>query len=301
MRLGTILLLLLAAFAAASCDSGDAGKSAPEQKPKPVVTSVKTRAASDRDIPLGQLPRNVEPVHYRLHLTLNPDQLRYDGEVEIEIDLKAPKREIYLHGRDLVVGRISARSLGRPEIRGTYTQVTESGVARLTFEQQLPAGRARVTLPFTAPFETQPDALTAMTESGTRYVWTQFQEISARRAFPCFDEPRFKTPFDISITHIARHVAIANTQPMSTETIAEGVTRTTFATTAPLPTYLVAIAVGPYDVATGPSVPSAPLRPTPLPVRAVAVRGKVNAAQFALQETPRLVRAMEDYFAAPFP
>jgi alanyl aminopeptidase len=301
MRLGTILLLLLATFAAASCDSGDTGKSTTEQKPKSIAAPGKARAAPERDVPQGQLPRNVDPVHYRLHLTLNPDQLRYDGEVEIEIDLKAPKREIYLHGRDLVVGRVTARILGRPEIKGTYTQVDASGVARLTFEQQLPVGRAKVTLPFSAPFETQPDALTAMTESGTRYVWTQFQEISARRAFPCFDEPRFKTPFDISITHIARHVAIANTPPVSAEAIAEGVTRTTFSTTAPLPTYLVAIIVGPYDIATGPSVPPTALRPAPLPVRAVSVRGKISAAQFALKETPPLVRAMENYFAAPFP
>lgn len=301
MRLGAIGLLLLSAFAAASCDSSDStGSTAPAPLTK---TSAPVRSAGpiDRDIPLGQLPRNVEPVRYRLHLIINPDQLRYEGEVEIEIDLKAPKREIYLHGKDLVVGRITARGPGRPDVQGTYAQVDDSGVARLAFDQQLPAGRTNITLPFTAPYETQPDALTAMSENGFRYVWTQFQEISARRAFPSFDEPRFKTPFDISITHIARHQAIANTLPVAAETIAEGVTRTTFATTAPLPTYLVAIAVGPYDVTSGPAVPPSTSRPAALPVRAVSVMGKSAEAQFALKKTPVLVRAMEDYFAAPFP
>ena len=305
MRIGAVLLLALAAFVASSCDSGNSGRPATKAgaQPRPTATQNSTPkpTKADADIPLGQLPPNVEPVHYRIDLTINPDQLRYEGQVEIEVDLKAPRREIYLHGKDLGVGRIQARAPGRPDVAGTYTQLDPSGVARIAFDQQLPAGRVKLLLPFSAAFETQPDALTSQGESGIRYVWTQFQEISARRAFPCFDEPRFKTPFDISITHIARHAAISNTLPLSEEKVAEGVTRTTFATTAPLPTYLVAIAVGPYDLATGPAVAPSKIRPNPLPVRAATVRGKSVTAQFALKETPRLVTALEDYFAAPFP
>jgi hypothetical protein len=94
---------------------------------------------------------------------------------------------------------------------------------------------------------------------------------------------------------------VSNTLPVSQETVAEGVTKTTFATTAPLPTYLVAIAVGPYEIATGPVIPPSRLRTAPLPVRAVTVMGKSDASRYALMETPPLVRALEDYFAAPFP
>lgn len=301
MNVKVILLLLGTALLATACDSGPdrtAEKSATVRS-KPVPA--KSAAVADAGIPLGQLPPNVEPLRYRVELTLNPDQLRYEGLVEIDVELKAPKREIYLHGKDLIVSRIVARQSGRPDVRGTYTQVAPDGVARLDFDQQLPAGKVTISLPFSAAYETAPDALTSQGEDGIRYVWTQFEEISARRAFPCFDEPRFKTPFDISITHIGRHVAISNTLPVSQDSVAEGVTRTTFATTAPLPTYLVAIAVGPYEIATGPVIPPSRLRTAPLPVRAVTVMGKSDTARYALMETPPLVRALEDYFAAPFP
>ena len=301
MNVKVILLLLGTLLLAAACDSGpdrSAERSA-TVRAKPVPA--KSAAGTDTGIPLGQLPPNVEPLHYRLDLTLNPDQLRYQGLMEIDIELKAPKREIYLHGKDLIVSRIVARQSGRPDVGGTYTQVDPDGVARLDFDQQLPSGKVTVSLPFSAAYETSPDALTAQAEDGIRYVWTQFQEISARRAFPSFDEPRFKTPFDISITHIGRHVAVSNTLPVTQETVSEGVTRTTFATTAPLPTYLVAIAVGPYEIATGPVIPPSRLRTSPLPVRAVTVMGKSDASRYALMETPPLVRALEEYFAAPFP
>lgn len=39
---------------------------------------------------------------------------------------------------------------------------------------------------------------------------THFQPISARRAFPCWDEPAFKTTFNISLKHHANYTALSN-------------------------------------------------------------------------------------------
>ncbi len=291
MRVTGILVIALACLGLAACEP-----STPQatQTTKPV-------ASVQSDIPRGQLPENIAPLHYSLDLTINPDQLRYEGVVEIEIELKAPKREFYIHGKNLDVGNIMARTRNNATIKGTYTQVHDDGVALLSFEQQLPTGHITVRLPFSSAFETFPVALTSMTDNGIHYVWSQFEEFSARRAFPCFDEPRFKTPFDISITTIERDAAISNTLPLSQEKIADGVIKTTFATTAPLPTYLVAIAVGPYEIVPGRPVAATALRATPLPLRAITVAGKGARTAFALDNTPALIIYLEDYFAAPFP
>jgi alanyl aminopeptidase len=298
MRLFACLILLFAVLPLAACDSGPQART--ERRAKPATARV-AAASTATDIPLGQLPAHVEPLHYKLDLSINPDQRRYEGTVEIEIDLKAPKREFYLHGKDLQVSKVTARLADHTQVNGTYRQVDQSGVARLNFDQQLPTGRINVLIPFSAAFETSPDALTAMTDNGIRYVWSQFEEISARRAFPCFDEPRFKTPFDISITTIDREAVISNTLPVSQEKVADGVVKTTFATTAPLPTYLVAIAVGPYDVLEGKPAPASKLRQLPLPLRAITVNGKGERARYALAATPALLDTLETYFAAPFP
>lgn len=49
-----------------------------------------------------------------------------------------------------------------------------------------------------------------------RYVGaTQFKQVNARLAFPHYDEPGFKTPFELTITHDAGQKAIANTMGSS--------------------------------------------------------------------------------------
>ena len=298
MRLNACHIVVFTALLLVACDSAPSNRSATSARD---ASSTSRSEAAATDIPAGQLPQHVEPLHYTLDLTINPDQLRYEGSVEIDIELKAPKREFYLHGKDLVVPKVTARLANGTLIKGAYNQVNSTGVARLSFEQQIPTGRFRVLIPFSAAFETSPNALTAMSDNGARYVWSQFEEISARRAFPCFDEPRFKTPFDITITSLERDVVVSNTLPVSQQHIANGVVKTTFATTAPLPTYLVALVVGPYDVLNGPPVPASKIREASLPLRAVTVKGKSNQARFALAATGPLVATLETYFAAPFP
>ena len=89
--------------------------------------------------------------------------------------------------------------------------------------------------------------------------------------------------------------------PVKTESAGNGLTKTTFAATQPLPTYLVAFAVGPYDVTTGPTIPPWKPRTNAIPLRGITVEGKGDRVRYALEQTPVLVRYLEDYFAAPFP
>ena len=63
-----------------------------------------------------------------------------------------------------------------------------------------------------------------------------------------------------------------------------------FATSQPLPTYLVAIGVGPFDVVET-SVPANAVRKQPLSMRIIATKGQTPRMQFAARESPKLVDA----------
>ena len=116
--------------------------------------------------------------------------------------------------------------------------------------------------------------------------------ISARTAFPCFDEPSWKTPFDVWLTVSTGDVAVSNTQPTEQQD-AGAFKRVHFAQTKPLPTYLVAFAVGPLDTLAGPKAST--------PLRVVATRGKAAQGALALETSAKLLSAMEGYFGTPYP
>jgi alanyl aminopeptidase len=130
------------------------------------------------------------------------------------------------------------------------------------------------------------------------YALTQFQAIGARRAFPCFDEPQWKTPWTLTIDAPASDVVVANT-PEASSGPAEarpGWTRHRFTETRPLPSYLVAFAVGPFDVVDGGVAGAKRTR-----LRYLTPRGRGDEARYARQATPRLLEGLEAYFGTPYP
>jgi len=62
-----------------------------------------------------------------------------------------------------------------------------------------------------------------------------FTPIEARRAFPCFDEPRFKTPWEITLRVPLVDKAFSNNREISDDVDAEGWRTVRFAVTEPLP------------------------------------------------------------------
>ena len=107
------------------------------------------------------------------------------------------------------------------------------------------SGNIKLMIEYSAAFNQALAGLYKVTESGNDYAFTQFEAISARLAFPGFDEPGFKTPFTTTLIVPENHIAISNTPELSSEII-DGMRIVRFATTKPLPTYLIAFAVGDF-------------------------------------------------------
>ena len=80
---------------------------------------------------------------------------------------------------------------------------------------------------------------------GEVYLYSQFETADAKRMFACFDQPDIKAAFDVTVTAPAHWQVISNGATTSIED--RGAARVhTFATTAPMSTYLVALIAGPY-------------------------------------------------------
>jgi len=248
--------------------------------------------------PLGRLPANVVPLAYRIELTVLPDQPRFHGHVEIDVRVQGEERALYLHGRQLHVSKLSVRQAERSD-SAKYREVDASGVAQIALARPLAPGEATLIFDYDAAFGTGAAGLYRQEVDKRWYAWTQFEAIDARGAFPCFDQPEFKTPFTVSLITAPDVVAVTNAAETGATPLGKLV-RHEYAPTLPLPTYLVAFAVGPFDVVEG-TAPATPQRTTPLPLRVLATHGQKDSLQYALSETKPIVRLLEAYFATPFP
>jgi aminopeptidase N len=277
-----------------------------------------TGIVADANAPKGKLPDQARPIAYRLDLTVQPDQPRFSGHVEIDTMVKAETSSLYLHGRDLTIG-LAVAKVGDRTIPAKWVQVDQSGTARLDFASPLPAGRVTLTFDYDAPFGDSPSGLYRIKVGADWYSWTQFESIDARAAFPSFDEPGFKTPFTVTITTKAGDKAASNAPETSVTRIkvAPGSAAARYARahklpvqtemdvhrfqpTLPLPTYLVAMLAGPFITADG-AAPAAANRPSPLPMRIIATKVQAGKLNYALAESPRIVELLEKYFGQPFP
>jgi aminopeptidase N len=267
-----------------------------------VVNEVADAAlALPRIPPAARLPRGIAPSHYWIHLEIDPRLPRFSGSSRIEVELAASTTFLWLHGIDLEVSSATAVLAGGEIITLDWEQMAPTGIAKLSSATPLPAGKISLQFEYTAPFSTNLEGLYKVEQGADSYVFTQFEATSARLAFPAFDEPGFKVPFDISMTIPAQYIGITNSPQRSEVMRADGNKTLTFATTRPLPTYLIAVAVGPFDLVEWQPIPATKLRAQPLPLRGITTRGKSEQISFALDNTAAILIALEDYFDIAYP
>lgn len=250
------------------------------------------------DIPYGQLGTDVIPTSYQLTLKIVPELDQFSGRAVIELEIAEPLNYFYLHGKNLEVSKVQLLT-AESRLDASYEQVDKSGIARISLPQAV-SGSARLEIEYSAPFGQSLAGLYKVSESGEDYAFTQFEAISARKAFPGFDEPGIKAPFDITLIVPENSVAISNTPEISSE-LKDGMKVVRFATSKPLPTYLIAFAVGDLDVVEWPPLPVTDIRPHELPLRGIAVKGKGDQLAYALEGTNAIVTALESYFGTPYP
>jgi cytosol alanyl aminopeptidase len=302
MRSTTTIPLALALALTLTLALAGACATSKEQAPAPVPAEEPTARATEP--PASQLPSTVAPLRYVLDLKIVPEERTFSGRVAIDVRLAEQTSLIWLHALDLEVQ--SARAVqGARTVAATLAQKTKEGVAAFTLSEPLAAGDATLEVVYTAPFDKQLKGLYSVVEDGHAYAFTQLESHFARLVFPGFDEPRFKVPFEITVTAKAEHEVIATEREVEKVALEgpEGLVRWRFPATDALPTYLLAFAVGPLDVveAKGGALPPNKVRTKPLPFRGVAAKGKGPRLQYALEHTGPLLTYLEEYFGEPYP
>ena len=288
--LPAVVLLLLA-----SCAEEPLPPPAPPPSPSaPNAPAALVSPAAPRP-PALRLPRTAAPVRYAATLTLLPSAVTFDGAVDLDLTLTEPAALLWLNATALTVSEAHFEVGGR----ALPARVVPGGDDFLGFavDEPIAAGAARLHVAYQGKITSKDDrGVFAEKEDGADYLFSQFENTEARRAFPCFDEPAFKVPWQLTLRVPASDTALSNTPPVSEARQEGGMKAVRFAETRPLPSYLVAFAVGPFDL-----VAAGRAGKQGTPVRIVTPRGKAAQAAHAAKVTPELLRRLEDYFGIPYP
>ena len=288
-----LCIALLTSGLAACSGSGDAPT-------EPVATSPQ-QAADETVAPVARLGDSVVPTKYDIELTIDPSQETYSGNVSIDVQISEPTSTIWLHGKDLDVSEVYVMDSESNRIGASYEERLDSGVSLLTLEQPAAAGAASIHFAYSAPFNTSANALFKVEREGRHYAVTQFEPIAARNVFPGFDEPGFKVPYDLALVTRAADAAITTTPEASAEPLGNDMVRHVFETTRPMPTYLLAFAVGPYDVVDYGMMPANSVRNREVALRGIAANGQGENLDYALKNTDGILSVLEEYFGTPYP
>ncbi|XP_062564986.1 uncharacterized protein LOC134227480 [Armigeres subalbatus] len=212
-----------------------------------------------------RLPTVTVPSHYNLHLktAIHNNDREFQGTVEIFFDVLESTDTVTILNRGLSVWKITLYSisgeiqteLGSPEFD------TAVGTEHLAIKHSsiLEPGTYMVQIEYIGQLQDNNNqgffASSYRDDEGTTHYLasSKFEPTHARSAFPCYDEPKLKATFTISITHSKDYHAVSN-MPQEGELVPDvddlTLVTTTFQKSTKMSTYLVAFAVTDFSIRT---------------------------------------------------
>jgi alanyl aminopeptidase len=243
------------------------------------------------DAPKLRLGADIRPTRYVADLTAVPAAATFSGVIDIDVTLAQPTSLVWLNATDLTIQQATVNSLP------AAVETSSEDFIALRLAAELPAGPAKIRIVYQGKISATSSAgIFQGEDDGTPYLFTQFESLDARRVFPCFDQPDFKTPWQLTLHIRQSDKAFSNTPQVSETSEPNGMKRVEFAETKPLPSYLVAFAIGPFDV-----VDAGKAGRNHVPLRIVTPRGKAGQANYAAEVTATIVDRLEEYFGVAYP
>lgn len=185
------------------------------------------------------------------HIQIEPDLDRFifSGLAEITIHASQPTKTVRLNALELSINHCSVRVKAHSQ---ACRYRLDSSIEALIIELPEPlTDEFRLMIHYKGTINEKMAGFyrsSFSTEKGQEYLAvTQFQESSARMAFPCLDHPRHKSCFKIELIVDDRLTAVSNTRVKEIQRLTNGKKRACFYPTPIMSTYLIFFGVGRFD------------------------------------------------------
>ncbi len=254
----------------------------------------------------GKLPKNVVPLEYAVRIVPDIAKLTFTGTETIKLNVRAPVRELMLNALEIDVtdATLDGKALPKSAIKID----SKNELVRIALPSALPFVYHTLGLSFAGKINQQGQGLfyANYQEQGTGakkiLLGTQFEATDARRFFPCWDEPSFRSRFQLTVVVPENWLAVSN-MPVESESKIDppshgsGAARTEkevrFAMTPAMASYLNVFVAGELDFI---ETKAAGTR-----IRVIATKGKAEWGRYALESTAKILQYYNDYFGEPYP
>ncbi|HSS01521.1 MAG TPA: M1 family aminopeptidase [Kofleriaceae bacterium] len=252
-----------------------------------------------------RLPDGVTPLSYDLTLELDPARASFNGHVAFTLSISKPTAQIWLHAVDLALARATVTINGQPSPIAMLTGGERWQMRGFALPREVGPSDGHIVLAIdytgrvtdlSRPSGKDEEGLFRQRANGQWYLYSQAESIFARRIAPCFDEPRWKPSWRLTAIVPGELIALGNAAVAGERHLPDGRREVRFAEIAALPSYLLAVAVGPFEL-----VDLGNLGRGGVPVRLAVALGDHMHTGPARRAIPKIIDAIEAYFDAPVP
>ena len=149
-----------------------------------------------------------------MDLTIVPDRDTFRGSVDIDVDVRTPSDIIWLNAIGLTIEDASFRPDGSPPLPAKTVPGGDQFIG-FAFDRAI-SGHGTLHIAYQGKISRNSSAgIFQLKEDRDWYVYSQFEPTDARRAFPCFDEPGFKVPWQMTLHVPKDDMALSNTPVQS--------------------------------------------------------------------------------------
>ncbi|KAI4820732.1 hypothetical protein KUCAC02_028702 [Chaenocephalus aceratus] len=247
-----------------------------------------------------RLPQSVHPLSYEVTLNPNLEDMTFTGYTVINMSVQHNTKRIVLHSAKLnITGATFMLGEGVSKAVTVLEYLPRQQIA-VQFSEDLKAGQSCVlTLEYSANLSHSYDGFynsSYTDKDGNKRVLaaTQFEPLSARKAFPCFDEPAFKATFLIKISRKTDFMTLSNMPLAKSTPLVNGLVQDEFEkTSVNMSTYLVAFIVANFTSVTK--------NVSNTLVSVYSVPEKKEHTDYALETCSKLLEFYNDFFEINYP
>lgn len=240
--------------------------------------------------PNYRISDNVVPSFQQITLKIDPDSPVFSGETTIDIEVKKATNTVEFYQLELNIEK--AELFDGTKIIPLSVSSHEYDIQHATAANTLSLKKYKLHIVFSGQVNKTSDGLYLSKFEGNNYLFTQFEDMHARRAFPSFDEPAFKIPYQLTITAPEQHTVLSNTL-VNKRSLSHGWQTVEFNKTKPMPTYIVAYAAGQFD--------SADIQGLSIPGKIYTPKGQADKTKFVAKHTAEILASLEGYFGINYP